>query len=549
MYAEISAVDVNSADQADFNQKRSSSSRKNKSRFADLLKENGRRVQKEKSLKKKSRAEHMNKTSAEKNTGRSKKELKDLKERLNKELELDDPQRASELALFMLENDLNLEELLNFFPGAGISAESSELSAENKTELTELFNTELTAENGSSNLEAGARPLKSGADSAELLDAEVLNINSELRDLIKNSEKLELNSRKEIFNSAWQKKNGLELQNLESSLREILVQLSDQNYSKLEKVLAEENKEQKLISKLLQNIRNSVQQAEVGPAEIIKEFSDGDILAQLRKILAENGEKDLTQVGTAEDNIRTKADRASALADRLFNTAQSSSQKTAGELNTAASVLFQTEKEQAEVDIFNGQSYLEYFNLNSESRAAFELTQGNGIDHIRPGLSVEEQIMETFKAEYSAENRELAVELKPASLGKIDISLSYEGDRLIGKMLVESELIRSSLEKSLNTLKTELVKEGINIEQFKIQTAENRPTQPEQQDQFAFNQEQSRSGDADSGQNQNYQQKNTFRQHYLNQNNSINSYEELDSSIKSSKLNYGWKQNALNLLA
>jgi flagellar hook-length control protein FliK len=329
----------------------------------------------------------------------------------------------------------------------------------------------------------------------------------------------------------------------------MLAQLSDQNSSELQNAKPEEIKMQNLISKLLQNIRSSDQQAEAGPAAIVKEFSDGSLLAQLKELLAANSKKNLVQSGSAEENIKLKADGAVNLVDQIFNTAEISSQKTIGELETAVSALFQSEKESSEADIFNAQSNLEYFNFNSESRASFELVQNNGIDHIQPNLNIEDQIMETFKAEYSAENRELTVELEPASLGKIDISLSYEDDKLTGKMLVQNELIRSSLEKSLNTLKTELVKEGINIEQFKIQTAENRPTQLEQRDQFAFNQDQSRFGDADSGQNQDYQQRNAFNQHNFAEDNSVNNYEKLDSKIRNAELNYGWKENALNLLA
>lgn len=553
MYAEIFAVDLNSADQTDFDKRRSFYSRKNKSRFADLLEENGRQVKKEKSFKKKKRADHMNKTSAEKNTGRNKnepnnvqtnKELEDLKKRLKKELELDDPQRASELVLFMLENDLNLEEMLNFLNEAEFSAQVSELSAESKAELTNLLNTELNAENGKSNTELDFQTLESRADAAELLKND-----SELSDLLKNSEESKLDSLREVFDSAGEGKNDLELQKIESKLREMLAQLSDQNSSDLQNAKSEEIKMQNLISKLLQNITSSDQQAEGGPAEIVKEFPDGSLLAQLNELLAENDKKNLFQIGSAEENVKTKVDGAANAVDQLLNTDQISSQKISGDLDAEVSALFKSEKESSEADIFNAESNLEYFNFNSESRASFELAQNDRIDQIQPNLNIEDQIMETFKAEYSAENRELTVELEPASLGKIDISLSYEDDKLIGKMLVQNELIRSSLEKSLNTLKTELVKEGINIEQFKIQTSENRPTQLEQQDQFAFNQDQSRFGDADSGQNQDYQQRNAFRQNNFSKDNSVNNYEKLDSSIKNAEFNYGWKQNALNLLA
>lgn len=545
MYAEIFAPDLSSAEPKEFRAKNNSSPGKSQSRFEEFLEKSKLNSQSKKSLQDK----YSERFRAAKDDGLagSEKELNTLKEQLAEELELDNPEQAAELALFMLENELDLQEMLDFLNGTGISEQLLELSAADRAELSELLELGLNTEKKNTAKEADLRFLNSSALSSETLQLEDQNSGSKLAELLESSEEFKLEDFKDILNSAESGDVNSELKNLEAGLKELLADLSSENSSKLEEALTAENKEQNLVSKLLQNIKSS-EQAEVGRADIVKEFSDGDLLSELREVLAAKSKKELIQAGRSENNLRSEKTAGESLLDRLFNTVQISS-KAGVDLKSEAAALFETENKQGEADIFNGQSNLEYFNLNSESKAGFELAQGGGVNHLQSDLNIEDQILQTFKGEYSAEKNELTVELKPESLGKIDISLSYEGDKLVGKMFVENELIRASLEKSLNNLKTELVKEGINIEQFKIQTAANKPTQLEQQHQFAFDQHQGRFGDTESGQQQNYQQENAFRQRYFNQRNSANNYQSLDSSAGARELNYAWNQNALNLLA
>jgi flagellar hook-length control protein FliK len=555
MNREMFVGNLNLASQKEFSVKNNSSSEKRESKFADLMEKSRMQVQKDKAFKQNNSKQVKQKAKSTE----SKKELETLQEKLAEELELDGSQTA-ELALFMLENELDLEEMLDFLNGSGISEKMMDLSPESRAELAEMLNLDLYYENSSGSEEAEVDFFKNSDDSAELLKNKPENNDSELNDLLKNSAELELSDFKELFNSEGMETDELKLETIQSRLEELLAGISDQSSTEVEEALADENKEQTLILKLLQKLQSTEQQAETGPAEIVREFSNGDLLSGLKENYAEIIKKYLNSAETESESVnnRQKAEKLAVLAAELTAGDQSSSQKNSGDLSNAIKAFLQADKQQAEAETFKTKDQLEYFNPDAENevlfnsdlnRLSFNSVQDFGIENSQADLNIEDQIMETFKAEYSAESKELTVELEPASLGKIDITLSYEGDKLIGKMLVESELVRANLEKSINTLKGDLLKEGINIEQFKIQTSENRPTQVEQQDQFAFNQNQSRFSDAEHGQSQNYQERNAFRQRYFRQKNSAEVLEGLNNSVSGSEQAYGWNHNALNLLA
>lgn len=157
----------------------------------------------------------------------------------------------------------------------------------------------------------------------------------------------------------------------------------------------------------------------------------------------------------------------------------------------------------------NGSVNTEQFSLNNENRA-----------QLAESADLRSQVVEQFKGEYSPETKEMQIQLKPESLGKIDISLSYDNQELTGKMLVESELVRAQLENSLKGLKSDLLKQGINIEQFKIETAKNGPQQVDKQENFVFDQQNSGFSDGETGQNQEYEQRQFFQgQYYVRRHN------------------------------
>ncbi|MFW5749819.1 MAG: flagellar hook-length control protein FliK, partial [Halanaerobium sp.] len=167
-----------------------------------------------------------------------------------------------------------------------------------------------------------------------------------------------------------------------------------------------------------------------------------------------------------------------------------------------------------------GNLNLENFSLNSDKNTA-----------LPENVDLRSQVVEKFRGEYSPETKEMQIQLEPESLGKIDISLSYDNDELTGRMLVESEVVRSQLENSLKDLKTDLLKQGINIEQFKIETAKNGPQQVERQADFSFGEQNAAFADGETGQNQEYEQRQFFQGQYYVQKNNNNLNLDDDSLI------------------
>ncbi|MGM0602284.1 MAG: flagellar hook-length control protein FliK [Bacillota bacterium] len=150
----------------------------------------------------------------------------------------------------------------------------------------------------------------------------------------------------------------------------------------------------------------------------------------------------------------------------------------------------------------------------------FSLHETNTDLNQAENADLKSQIVEKFTGEYSADTKEMQIQLEPRSLGKVDISLSYDNGKLVGKMVVENELVRTQLENSLKQLKTDLVKQGINIEQFKVETAKNSPQQVERQNEFVFNDQETASGDGETGQNQEHEQRKFFQgQYYVHRRN------------------------------
>ncbi|MFW6273345.1 MAG: flagellar hook-length control protein FliK [Halanaerobium sp.] len=562
MNREMFVGNLNSALKRENSVKNNSSPEKKESRFADLLERSKMRVQEDRALKQKiseKLSKNSKKLSKESAGAGHKKELAALQKKLSEELELDDSQTA-ELASFMLENELELEKMLDLLKGIGNPEELLELSSESRAELAELL---LNLQNTAEDDELGFKPDLAPENSLEFSAESAADAADDLSldDLLNNSGELDLNDIKEVFASGAGENGELDSEALEFQLKQLLADLSEQNRAETEAGPTQENKEKLLILKLLQKLSSAEQKGEASPAEVVKEFSEGELPANFREDFAEIIKKYLDSAETeASAEKRQDAVKADALAAEMLSQKENSSQQNS-ELSSAVKALLQAEMPQDEGEVFNNNNSKEqaaYFNPDPESGALFNFvrseapsvsSQSNEVANSQASLNIEDQILETFKAEYSAESKELTVELEPASLGKIDISLSYEGDKLVGKMLVESEAVRSSLEKNLNTLKNDLLKEGINIEQFKIQTSENRPTQVKQQDQFAFNQDQGRFSNADHDQNQNNQQRNAFRQRYFNQKISADGYQSIEASAISSDFNYGWNQSALNLLA
>lgn len=129
-------------------------------------------------------------------------------------------------------------------------------------------------------------------------------------------------------------------------------------------------------------------------------------------------------------------------------------------------------------------------------------------------MPVKDQFVQQFKGEFSAAKNEMNIELKPESLGKIEVKLNLNDGKIDAKMLVENKLVQTQLESSMQEIKSDLIKQGINIEQFKIETAKVGPRQVEQQNEFNLNDQKSAFSDGETGQNQEYEQRQFFQGQY-----------------------------------
>ncbi len=70
----------------------------------------------------------------------------------------------------------------------------------------------------------------------------------------------------------------------------------------------------------------------------------------------------------------------------------------------------------------------------------------------------------------SNKNQQIEIKLKPASLGKMKINLSMESNKIVGKILVENNLVQNYLENNLQELKSNLLSKGLQVDQFNIES-------------------------------------------------------------------------------
>ncbi|TDP89253.1 flagellar hook-length control protein FliK [Halanaerobium saccharolyticum] len=231
-----------------------------------------------------------------------------------------------------------------------------------------------------------------------------------------------------------------------------------------------------------------------------------ELSAQLKEMLTEENSK----TAVSQTEVKTElinSDIFSLNSDPGFDSGtkvEANNQNSFFDLDNS-NLFFNFEQNSQEL---NGDFSSEQFSLSKDSA------------QIAESADLRSQVVEQFRGEYSPETKEMRLQLKPESLGKVDISLSYDNEQLTGKMLVESELVRAQLENSLKGFKSDLLKQGINIEQFKIEVAKKAPQQVEKQNGFDLDDQNSAFSDGETGQNQEYEQRQFFQGQYYVQRNS-----------------------------
>ncbi len=192
-----------------------------------------------------------------------------------------------------------------------------------------------------------------------------------------------------------------------------------------------------------------------------------------------------------------------------------------------------------------------FLNMELEAANGEKLSNLNNNSELKQNLPVKDQFVQKFRGEYSAAKNEMNLELKPDSLGKIEVKLNLDQGKIDAKMIVESKFVQFQLENSMQEIKTDLLKQGINIEQFKIETAKNAPRQVEQQNNFDFNDQNSAFSDGETGQNQEYEQRQFFQgQYYLQRNITDNNLNSDDLIMRQQEIinRAAFSQGKLNLI-
>jgi len=410
------------------------------------------------------------------------------------------------LMLNLKNNNLNISELKSLLEKnrENLSAEDSkllQLLAENQ----ENKNSKLQSLNAD-NLEKIAAMLAGGE--LQLTEKDDLKLKNEIDQLAQAISSFESDNKK----SEKSLEQILETKKLDNKLAELISALKESDFKAqdLADLPEEEKGKNSLLGKLLSsdNVDFAEFSQNLNPENANSLFAE--LAAQMKEMLEQENAK--MNIQEAE----TKVDLGNS---DLFS------------LNSDSTLDFAFEgfelENKNQNNFFDVDNSNLFFNLDLENQSTannlnpenFSLNSDN-TSNLAENADLRAQVVEQFRGEYSSETKELQIQLKPESLGKIDISLAYDNEQLTGKMLVESEIVRAQLENSLKGLKSDLLKQGINIEQFKIETAKTAPQQVEKQNEFAFEDQNSAFSDGETGQNQEYEQRQFFQgQYYVQRNN------------------------------
>ncbi|RCW47689.1 MULTISPECIES: flagellar hook-length control protein FliK [unclassified Halanaerobium] len=299
----------------------------------------------------------------------------------------------------------------------------------------------------------------------------------------------------------------LDAETLKSKIHK-LISLSDKgkiDSTNLEDLLKREDSKLPLLQKL-----NSMSIQDIPPTDSLAESNSvsAELADQLKQLFDDQNEKNSKNIKL--DNFTADQKGAFPL----------DSNSSLGKISAAGNTESGSDKNF--LDLNNNL----FFSFDLESRGTapevdnFPLPENNIDLNQTENTDLKTQIVEKFTGEYSADTKEMQIHLEPRSLGKVNISLGYDNEKLVGKMIVENELVRTQLENSLKQLKIDLVKQGINIEQFKVEIAKNSPQQVERQNEFAFSDQETAFGDGETGQNQEYEQRKFFQgQYYVHRRN------------------------------
>ncbi|PUU88747.1 MAG: flagellar hook-length control protein-like protein [Halanaerobium sp.] len=405
--------------------------------------------------------------------------------------------------------------LNNFINKLETSALTEDLTDLNKNDdKANLINQKLESSNLSS---IGKSDSEFNSNSKALLNAEIKDSVEELSELLAKLESDLKNNKLTAFANDLADLEKSEADILSMSEKKLLVQEFNQKLNSLLKKLDKtsfiksknadldfENIENKIKDTLALGSKNNLFEDSQNSTEYLNSLNE--VLAELKSLEKESKPKTDISNKLNELNVNLKNEKDG----QLFNLNKDNLlRKNNLELLVNHSQKGETDLNSKEQDtLFQHLNIAENQGNDLQTGADFKL---EGSKDLYSKVDLRSQIAEKFEGSYSADKKELQIQLEPKSLGKVDVSLSYDNDKIVGKMIVESEIIRSQLEDIISGLKKDLVKQGINIEQFKIETAKNSPQQVEKNNNFFFDDQQSAFSDGDTGHNTEHDQRSFFQ--------------------------------------
>lgn len=220
--------------------------------------------------------------------------------------------------------------------------------------------------------------------------------------------------------------------------------------SELEAVL------QKLQELESQNLENQVQEAEILPADELK-----DITAAV-----EDGQETSEPVMIVEDN--TKSDeKAANQNDALPKTEHEQTTETTNQ-QTQNTGRESKESDGGESKEYGQQGNAQNFQNNMNEVSNTAVSEGVGKFTSENTESIMRQIADMVKIVKNENLTEMELQLHPASLGTVNVSLTTKGGVVTAEFTTQNEAVKAAIEAQASQLRTNLEEQGVKIEAIEV---------------------------------------------------------------------------------
>ncbi len=220
--------------------------------------------------------------------------------------------------------------------------------------------------------------------------------------------------------------------------------------SELEAVL------QKLQELESQNLENQVQEAEILPADELK-----DITAAV-----EDGQETSDPVMIVEDN--TKSDeKAAKQNDALPENEHEQTTETANQ-QTQNTGRESKESDGRESKEYGQQGSAQNFQNNMNEVSNTAVSEGVGKFTSENTESIMRQIADMVKIVKNENLTEMELQLHPASLGTVNVSLTTKGGVVTAEFTTQNEAVKAAIEAQASQLRANLEEQGVKIEAIEV---------------------------------------------------------------------------------